>query len=88
MKPDTPCAKCGSTDIIPKARMIDGRDYSLAPSTNLEVGVKTKPYAFVFTGEKRSEVVARICGKCGYMELFADSPGVLWGAHVESLNRK
>jgi predicted nucleic-acid-binding Zn-ribbon protein len=86
--PQTPCGKCGSTEVIPKARVIDGRDY-IGPvqSSNLEIGVARKPYAFVFTGEQRSEVIARVCGKCGFIELYAEDPGVLHAAHLEALER-
>ena len=61
---DNSCPKCGSQEIIPYARVLP------AP---LIGGVLT----VYVEGEHHGEtgvLYARICGRCGYTELFVDNP--------------
>lgn len=74
------CAKCASDKVIPRATLVDRADYNI--ETNLVAKVYADPDAFLFKGAQRSEVVARICGQCGYVELYVENPEDLW----ESVN--
>ncbi len=73
------CAKCGSDKIIPQAKVIDRADYNT--ETDLTVAVDEKPDAFVFKQRIRSGVTAKVCGNCGYLELYADEPQSLYSAY-------
>ena len=71
------CVKCGSTDIISEARVID-RDPG--GEHDLHVRVDADPDALFFEEAERCPVHARVCGHCGYTELYADDPGNLLAA--------
>lgn len=81
------CLKCGSDAMVPEVRVVDRGD---ANSTRLttELGLATKPDAVLFKGEVRFETVARVCGDCGFVELYAREPHALWDAHVDRLARQ
>jgi hypothetical protein len=51
---------------------------------HLWVIVARKPKAALFRGETRTELSARVCGDCGYTELFAENPSGLFEAYSES----
>ena len=79
------CLKCGSDSMIPGVRVIDrGDGNSRQP---LELGVEVKPDAVLFRGEVRVEAVARVCGDCGFVEVYAADPAALWDAHVDRVAR-
>jgi hypothetical protein len=42
----------------------------------------------VFVGEEKSEVTARVCGDCGFIELFAKYPKMLLRAHLTAVETK
>ena len=79
MPTGTTCDRCGSTRIIPRARVIDRSDGNGA---NVRVSVKRKRDALFFTAEERVETFARICGECGFTELFAEDPAALYEAYL------
>ncbi len=83
MANETKCVKCGSTLIIPSARVID-RD-AHGTGLNLHVGVARKPEALLFKGEEIAEVRARVCADCGHVELFTRGARSLYAAYVESI---
>ena len=42
------------------------------------------PQAMIFRGSTFAELRANICGQCGYTELFADNPEVLYEAYART----
>jgi hypothetical protein len=77
------CAKCGSAKVVPRARVIDRGDYS-ADIGNVQVGVSRKPFALIFKGHEKIDMFARVCGECGFTELFVDEPEAIYDAYAES----
>ncbi len=75
MKKTNQCPKCGSTDIVVDATAID-RGHSDF-QRELTVATFGKPDALVFKEAHKSTVSAWVCGQCGYLELYADSPSTL-----------
>ena len=72
------CARCGSTDLIPDAKVEDRTDHV---RHELEVLVGHRhPDALVFTDPIRAELRAEICGHCGHVALFVRDPEALWAA--------
>ncbi|MES2659074.1 MAG: hypothetical protein V4689_10685 [Verrucomicrobiota bacterium] len=69
MNPANPCPKCGSRDIITDAKPLGGTDY-----TTLLIATFRKPGAAFFKGQQSTNISARICADCGYLELYADHP--------------
>ena len=80
------CLKCGSDSVIPDVRLIDRGDGNARQPT--ELGVETKPQAILFTGEVRVPTRAQVCGDCGFVEVYAADPAVLWDAYVDRLSRE
>ena len=74
----TNCAKCQSTKIIPKARIIDTNDNF---KWDLTVEVYEDPDALIFKGAHRENMFARICGECGYVETYVENPQELYSAY-------
>lgn len=62
------CSKCGSTKIVPQVSVID---QGQASGGKLLAYVNSKPKALLLKGAVYTELVARICGDCGYSELYA-----------------
>lgn len=80
------CLKCGSDSIVPDARLIDrGHGNDRQPS---EVGVETKPDAWVLKGEVRVPTRVQVCGDCGFVETYVTDPHRVWEAHVERAARQ
>jgi predicted nucleic-acid-binding Zn-ribbon protein len=67
---DAPCPKCGSREIIYDAEV---RDYDSSSYRRLSVYVALKkPEGGFFKKTNESgELVASVCGACGYTELYA-----------------
>ena len=82
MVTDLPCAKCGSTRIVPRARVID-RGHFNAEQGNVRVSAARRPYK-LFKLQEKADVYARVCGACGFTELFVDDPASIYTAYVES----
>ncbi len=79
------CLKCGADAMIPGVRVIDrGESNARSPT---ELGIQTKPDAMLFKGEVRVTAIARVCGDCGFVEMYATRPGALWDAHVDLIAR-
>jgi predicted nucleic-acid-binding Zn-ribbon protein len=79
---ELPCAKCGSTRIIPRARLTE-----LAPpgqEESVRAAVTERPEALVFKGDKHVNTYAKVCGECGYAELYVDDPSVLYESYKRS----
>ena len=71
------CVKCGSTDIVLNARVMDRTQYG---EYDLRVRVDADPNALLFTGTERCPLEARVCGQCGYTEFYATDPATLFAA--------
>jgi predicted nucleic-acid-binding Zn-ribbon protein len=74
-----PCPKCGSEHSIPDAQLVDRAEGNLA--RKLQIGLETKPGAFVFKGLVESETRAQVCAGCGYIELYAVDLAAILSAH-------
>ena len=83
MGPEMTCSKCGSSKVVPRARVIDRGDYSVDVG-NVRLGVARKPRALLFKGQERADIYARLCGACGYAELFVEDAGSIYEAYLES----
>lgn len=72
----TNCSKCQSTKMIPNVHI---RDYGDHMSNNqLSVEIYEDPEAMIFKGTHEGALHARICGDCGYTELYVENPQELY----------
>ena len=78
------CLRCGSSSVIPDARLTD-RDGSGFPTSEVEIA--RRPEAWIFKEEERVPTRAQVCGVCGYVELFVVDPEALWNAYVDREGR-
>ncbi|BBO33156.1 hypothetical protein [Lacipirellula parvula] len=76
----TSCSKCGSTKIIP-----DAHTYETAGGGALVACVSANPSAMIFKETKSGYLKAKICGDCGYAELYVDNASELHAAYEKSL---
>jgi predicted nucleic-acid-binding Zn-ribbon protein len=83
---DKNCAKCGSAKVIPLTNVMDQGQHSSGRLSAL-LGF-TNPDAWVFKGPVFAKLSAKICGECGYTELFADSPKELFEAYQKAVPLK
>jgi len=72
------CPKCGSDVLIEGVRMIDMADYNIP--LDLTVRVETNPGAMLFKNAVSDKVEVKVCGGCGFMEMYAQSPQRLLAA--------
>lgn len=72
MKRNHKCPKCGSSEIIKDAKAIDRSLYGV--EEELSLATFRKPDAIMFKGKSTTTVSAYVCGGCGYVEFYADSP--------------
>ena len=72
MKRNHKCPKCGSSEIIKDAKAIDRSLYGV--EEQLSLATFRKPDALMFKGKSTTTVSAYVCGGCGYVEFYADSP--------------
>ncbi len=68
------CLCCGGTDLIQGVTVLDQTDRGEAV---LKLGKDRNPSALLFKGRERSHTIARVCGSCGFVHLFATSPATL-----------
>jgi predicted nucleic-acid-binding Zn-ribbon protein len=71
MKRNGKCPKCGGTEIIADAKVIDRNE---SGEGELSVATFRKPDALIFKEKQASTVSAWICSACGYIEFYADDP--------------
>lgn len=72
------CRQCGSTNIIPQLPLLDGAGRKVTVET---LG---KPEAWVFQDAVHGTINARICGACGYTELWTSQFRELYEKHQKS----
>lgn len=75
------CAKGGSTKFVRRARVIAGDSADLG---NVRQRVARKPSALVFKDEEKADLHARVCGDCGYTELFVDDAESIYRAYEDA----
>jgi uncharacterized OB-fold protein len=71
------CVKCGSSRVIPRAKVYDQGEYS---DGTLKAAFEQNPSAWFFKGRVLSNLYAVICGDCGFTELYEQNPGTLYEA--------
>ncbi len=71
------CPKCKSEKVVPQARVMDRGHYS-GDAGNLTLVVYENPEALIFKGTHEGALYARVCGECGYTELFLENPEELY----------
>jgi hypothetical protein len=76
------CMKCGSTKLIPAVAILDQGQHSKGV---LLTKIEADPNAFFDREPVYSTLQARICGACGYSEIFAPYASKLYDAYVQSL---
>ena len=87
MTQTTSCFKCGSDKVIPHARVMDRGHYG-GDAGDLNLVVYANPDALIFKSRLNSSVFARVCGDCGYTELFVQNPAELYDVYLESQREK
>lgn len=78
MKKSSQCPKCGSTEVVADAKVID-RGQSNIPM-EMCIATFTKPEALLFKGKQESKVSAWVCTAC----LPAPHPGPISFPHLGS----
>ncbi len=73
------CPKCGSRDVMDGVRIVDG-----GLEEKVKVEVQRRPHAMLFKGTVGVALTARVCGACGFTELFASDPARLVEARSRS----
>ena len=74
MKKSSQCPKCGSTEVVANAKVID---HAHNGERSLTVATFVDHDALIFRGKHESKVSAWVCTACGYLELYADAPATL-----------
>ena len=72
------CPNCGSSEVIPSVRVIDRSDSGVQA---LSILIAEKPQAAVFRGWRKFALSARVCGACGYTELYVSDPHGMRESH-------
>jgi predicted nucleic-acid-binding Zn-ribbon protein len=77
------CPKCSSSEIIPG---VEVRDYDAGSYRELTIHVRLpRPAgALIHKGSETSNLRARVCGQCGYTELYAPNFAALLNAHKKA----
>jgi hypothetical protein len=78
MSSERACPKCGSVEVIPHVRIVAQTHRG---KTDLLVEVYEHPGALLFKGTHAGALTARICGMCGFAELFVSNPQELLAAY-------
>lgn len=79
------CLKCNSEKIIPNAMVLDTGQYA---EGYLQIAFDEHPDALVFKQRMKSAVRVNVCGNCGYLEFYAEQPGLIFQAYQNMLNNQ
>jgi hypothetical protein len=82
---DKPCRNCGSTKIIPEAEIRDQGQHS---DGRLKTAVDGNPDALIFKDRVTAILKARVCGDCGYAEIYAQDPRALYEKYRQSIRNR
>lgn len=72
-----PCAKCGSEATIDGVRILERHGDIGEHKADLSAVAYNDPGAVFLKGEVATPIVGRVCGDCGYLELYVVDPGAL-----------
>ena len=76
------CRRCGSDEVMPRVRVVErGED---GYRHDIQAEVVRRPNAVFFKRPHRADLTARVCGACGYTELYVDAPGALYTAYLQA----
>ncbi len=81
------CAKCRSAQVMPKVRIMDRGHYS-GDAGDLTLVLYEDPEALIFKGTHEGSLSARVCGACGYVELFLQNPQELYAVYQDAKNKQ
>lgn len=84
---DAQCAKCSSTRVIPRVFVVDESPTTSegVPRDNpLRVRIEGDPSAWIRKDRLYGELTARICGDCGYTELYVQNPSELYAKYLKA----
>lgn len=70
------CSVCGSTEVIPRAKIVD-HGY-MDSKHDLAIELHGKPDARIFKDTKKGVLRATVCGDCGHVDLSVDNARELW----------
>jgi hypothetical protein len=76
------CPRCGSDEVMPRVRIVERGDDGMRHEVQAEV--LRRPNALIFKRPERVDLTARVCSACGFVELYVESPGALFRAHLEA----
>ncbi|PYP78105.1 MAG: hypothetical protein DMD35_12430 [Gemmatimonadetes bacterium] len=76
------CSRCGADEVIPRVRVAERGDDNFR--YDLQVEIQRRPNAVFFKRPQRADLTARVCGACGYTELYVDAPGALYTAYLQT----
>lgn len=79
------CPRCNAHQVMPAVRVTD--EDGQYGSGDLSVRIDRNPDALFFKDPEKVELVADVCGNCGFTELYVTNPGRLWSAFNEQRNR-
>jgi hypothetical protein len=68
--------------VIPRVRIVERAEDGVRKDLQLEV--QRRPNAMLFKRPERTTLSARLCPACGYTELYADAPDVLYNAFLQA----
>lgn len=75
MKRTGTCPKCGAAEVLADVRAIDRGDVNA--EFEFSLACYGRPEALIFKQKRVSKVSAWVCGRCGFVEFYADSPSHL-----------
>jgi predicted nucleic-acid-binding Zn-ribbon protein len=78
------CKHCGSDKIIPGVPLLDAYGEQGWLTKPQEVKVQGKPGAWVFKETATGNLLAKVCGECGYTELYTTHHRELYDAYQRS----
>lgn len=76
------CRNCHSREVMPNVRIVATEPGHFPGPLSAEV--QRKPAAWLFKGKKSARIHGRVCGRCGFVELFVEDPEALYAAHQEA----
>lgn len=72
------CSKCASD------QMMDGAFFADPSGQRVVVGIDRHPRFGRLARSASTQVHARLCGSCGFVELYANQPAELYEAYCEA----
>ena len=76
------CPRCGSDEVMSPVRVVERAEDGMRHE--LQAEVLRRPNALLFKRPERVNLTARVCGACGYTELYVDAPAALYRAYLQA----